>query len=196
MGNGQKSMFHQGHRELQDRFDGRRLADALESHFRYTAFEPDHIALIEGAAFFFLATAHAESVDCSYKGGPPGFVRVTSPTTLEWPDYDGNSMYRSLGNILRSPRAGLLFIRFGETPTRLRVNGACELIETVGSNLTVRLYADEIFPNCPRYIPDIANDVPSPYTPQGNEVGPKPAWKNMPGLAENLPEDDPHSRER
>ena len=187
------TMFHEGHRELQDRFDGRKLADALEERFRYDVLGPDEIELIESSEFFFLATAHGDSVDCSFKGGPRGFVKVTGPTTLEWPDYDGNSMYRSLGNIARSPRAGLLFIRFGENPTRLRVNGSCELVESEGAKLTIRLTADEIFPNCPRYIPDPANGRPSPYTPREGDPGPKPGWKDMPGLAENLPEDDPHT---
>ena len=186
------TMFHAGHRELQDKFDGRKLADALEQRFRYDVFGQDDIELIETSEFFFLATAHGRSVDCSFKGGPRGFVKVTGLTTLEWPDYDGNSMYRSLGNIAKSPRAGLLFIQFGETPARLRVNGLCELIDTPDGRLSIRLHADEIFPNCPRYIPDLANNVPSPYIPKDGDIGPKPGWKDMDGLFENLPDKDPH----
>ena len=192
MDENQRSMFHEGHRELQDKFDGRKLADALERTFRYESFGPDQVSLIETAEFFFLATAHGHSIECSFKGGPPGFVQVTGPTTLEWSDYDGNSMYRSLGNMSKSPRAGLLFIRFGEKPTRLRVNGACELLNAPNGKLLIRLEADEIFPNCPRYIPDLAEGEPSPYIPSDEEIGPKPGWKHMPGLAEHLPADDPH----
>ncbi|MEM6619602.1 MAG: pyridoxamine 5'-phosphate oxidase family protein [Pseudomonadota bacterium] len=192
MENRRKTLFHDGHRALQDRFDGRRLADALERQFRAETFAPDHIALIENAEFFFLATAHEDSVDCSFKGGPPGFVRVTGPRTLEWPDYDGNSMYRSLGNLARSPRAGLLFMRFDGTPVRLRVNGLCDLVETPGAKLTVRLEADEIFPNCPRYIKDIARGAASQYLPSENGAGPKPDWKTRPELAQTLPINDPH----
>ena len=187
-----RSMFHEGHRELQDKFDGRALADALEKKFRYDVLGPDEIELIETSEFFFLATAHGKSVDCSFKGGPRGFVRVTGATTLEWPDYDGNSMYRSLGNIAGSPRAGMLFIRFGETPMRLRINGECQLVETPNRNLMIRLHADEIFPNCPRYIPDLASGTPSPDTAADGDIGPKPDWKDIPGLAENLPSNDPH----
>ena len=187
-----RSMFHEGHRELQDKFDGRALADALEERFRYDAFGSDEIELIESAEFFFLATAHEKCVDCSFKGGPSGFVRVTGPTTLEWSDFDGNSMYRSLGNIAKSPRAGLLFIRFTEAPARLRVNGECQLVETSEGKLIVRLIADEIFPNCQRYIPDLTSDTPSPYSVADGEIGPRPDWKNLPGIAENLPNSDPH----
>lgn len=189
-----KPVYHEGHRALQDRFDGRRVADALERVRRLDVFGPDEIEMIETSEFFFLATAHGDSVDCSFKGGAPGFVRVTGPATLEWPDYDGNSMYRSLGNIKCSPRAGLLFIRFGEKPKRLRVNGLCELMDGVGGKLAVRLQADEIFPNCPRYIPDLANGVASPDAVAGGGVGPKPAWKDRPELAGELPQNDPHRR--
>ena len=187
------SMFHDSHRALQDRFDGRRVADALEKHRRLAAFGADETAFIEAAEFFFLATAHGGSVDCSFKGGPAGFVRVTGPTSLEWTDIDGNSMYRSLGNILGSPRAGLLFIRFGAAPRRLRVNGACRLIET-GPKLTIRLEADEIFPNCPRYIPDMARLGASDYLPDdaAGGAGKKPSWKSLPQIAPALPANDPH----
>ncbi|MEL7100763.1 MAG: pyridoxamine 5'-phosphate oxidase family protein [Pseudomonadota bacterium] len=192
MSEDQKPMFHDGHRALQERFDGRALADAIEQTFRSSAFGPDDIDLIETSEFFFLATAHGDSVDCSFKGGLPGFVRVTGPATLEWPDYDGNSMYRSLGNISRSPRAGLLFIRFGEKAARLRVNGLCTLLDGANGKLRVRLHADEIFPNCPRYIPDLAQGTPSPYAAPDNAVGPKPGWKDHPALQNILPKGDPH----
>lgn len=188
-------MYHTGHRELQDRFDGRRLADALEKNICLECFGEDEIQFIEGAEFFFLATAHGESVDCSFKGGPKGFVRVTGPTSLEWTDLDGNSMYRSLGNMLKSPRAGLLFIQLGASPKRLRVNGRCDLIETdtpKGQKLIVRLEADEIFPNCPRYIPELSKEAPSPYLPDASGTGAKPNWKNFPNLRDNLPKNDPH----
>jgi len=189
------SMYHSGHRELQDRFDGRRTADALEKIHRHPQFTEHDRTFIEKSEFFFLATACDASVDCSFKGGPPGFVRVTGPTTLEWSDVDGNSMYRSLGNILKSPRIGLLFIRFGASPRRLRVNGLCTLrdgTEEQGGKLIARLEADEIFPNCARYIPDMTMNAASPYHPDATGTGAKPDWKDAEGLRESLPENDPH----
>lgn len=187
-------MFHDGHRELQDRFDGRKMADALEKHRRLDGFRDEDIQFIEQSEYFFLATAYADSVDCSFKGGHRGFVRVTGPNSLEWADYDGNSMYRSLGNILKSPRVGLLFIRFGAEPKRLRVNGHCTLgdLDKNTSKLIAKLTVDEIFPNCPRYIPDLTEKSPSPYLPDKNGVGAKPAWKSMEKLRNSLPENDPH----
>ena len=196
---GRESMFHDGHRALQDRFDGRRVADALEKHRRLAAFGPEQVALIEGAAFFFLATAHGDSVDCSFKGGPEGFVRVTGPAELAWPDFDGNSMYRSLGNILKSPSVGLLFIRFDGASTRLRVNGTAEIVdghprlaEYPGAKMMIRVAAREIFPNCPRYIPDLGADTASQFLPQTGEPLAKPAWKDRDYIREILPEGDPH----
>ena len=192
-------MFHEGHRTLQDRFDGRRVADALEKHRRLSAFGEEQRALIEGSEFFFLATAHEGSVDCSFKGVPRGFVRVAGPTSLEWPDFDGNSMYRSLGNILQSGRAGLLFVRFDGSSYRLRVNGAARIVydhprlkDYPGAKAMVLLEADEIFPNCPRYIPDLASDTASEYLPQTDKPLPKPVWKDRDYIREILPKGDPH----
>ena len=200
MSGGVSSMFHDGQRALQDRFDGRRVADALERHRRLAAFGPEHVAMIQEAAFFFLATAHGDSVDCSFKGGPPGFVRVTGPTELEWPDFDGNSMYRSLGNILRSHNVGLLFIRFGGSSDRLRVNGRAEIVydhprltDYPGAKMMVRLTAREIFPNCPRYIPDLAAGTPSVHLPDADGPGEKPAWKQRDYIRPILPGGDPHA---
>lgn len=194
-----ESMFHDGQRALQDRFDGRRVADALEKHRRLAAFGPEHIALIKEAPFFFLATAHGDSVDCSFKGGPPGFVRVTGPAALEWPDFDGNSMYRSLGNMLKNPSVGLLFMRFDGRSHRLRVNGRAEIVfehprlaEYPGAKAMLRLEAREIFPNCPRNIPDLAAGQPSPYLPRAGEPLAKPAWKERDYIRPILPEGDPH----
>ena len=192
------SMYHEHHRALQDRFDGRRVADALEKNRRLSAFGDEHRAMIEAASFFFLATAHAGSIDCSVKGGPPGFVRVVGPDRLEWPDFDGNSMYRSLGNILGTPRVGMLFLGFDGRSTKLRVNGRAELVydhpalaEWAGAKLIVRVTAREIFPNCPRCVPVMQTVGPSPWWPSAAEV-PKPDWKDRDYIRALLPEADPH----
>lgn len=193
------SMFHDGMRALQDEFDGRRVADALEKNRKHTAFLADDIALIRQSSFFFLATHHADSVDCSYKGGAPGFVHVIGENTLEWPDYDGNSMYRSLGNISRQPRVGLLFIRFDGENTLLRINGTASLHrdeETLarhhGAKRVVRMVADYMFPNCPRYIPALTMTQPSPHNPVPGYIPPAPQWKSRGYIKGILPNDDPH----
>jgi Pyridoxamine 5'-phosphate oxidase len=117
-------MYHDGNRRLQDRFDSRRISDRLEEKLTRREFTADDKTFIEGASYFFLATADAQGrPDCSYKGGMPGFVRVAGPKELAFPDYDGNGMFKSLGNILVNPSVGMLFIAMHGKPQRLRVNG-------------------------------------------------------------------------
>ena len=70
------TLYHDGSRRLQDRFDTRRLADRLEQVIAHVAFTDGDRAFIESRTMFFLATADADGrPDCSYKGGRPGFVR-------------------------------------------------------------------------------------------------------------------------
>jgi predicted pyridoxine 5'-phosphate oxidase superfamily flavin-nucleotide-binding protein len=178
-------MYHDGNRQLQDRFDSRRLADRLEERLIRTSFSADDKAFIESMPYFFLATADAQGrPDCSFKGGLPGFVRVTGDAELAFPDYDGNGMFKSLGNVLVNPNVGLLFIALHDKPKRLRVNGSAQvsdsdplLGETVGAQLIVRVRARAIFPNCPRYIPNMQMTGPSIHTPQAKCETPEPSWK-------------------
>jgi predicted pyridoxine 5'-phosphate oxidase superfamily flavin-nucleotide-binding protein len=180
-------LYHDGNRTLQDRFDSRRISDRLEEKLTRTAFSADDKAFIESCAYFFVATADAQGrPDCSFKGGPPGFVRITAGNELAFPDYDGNGMFKSLGNLVVNANIGLLFIAMHDKPRRLRINGTAKvsdsdplLAETVGAQLIVRVTARAIFPNCPRYIPDMQMTGPSIYTPQRNCEPPEPAWKGF-----------------
>lgn len=180
-------MYHEGSRRLQDEFESRRIADRLEEKLTRTAFNSDDKAFIEGAVYFFLATADAQGrPDCSFKGGMPGFVRVSGPAELAFPDYDGNGMFKSLGNIAVNPNVGLLFIAMHDKPRRLRVNGTATIgrddplmASTVGAQMMVRVKAAAIFPNCPRYIPDMRLVEPSVYAPRVGCEPPEPAWKGF-----------------
>jgi uncharacterized protein len=189
--------YHAGSRELQDRFDSRRLADRLAQLLARKAFSAEDKGFVESCSMFFLATADAHGQpDCSYKGGLPGFVRVTDASELAFPSYDGNGMFRSLGNVLVNPRVGLLFIDF-EQPRRLRVNGTASLrlddelmAAYPGSQAIVRVRAEHIFPNCPRYIHRLQLLAPSVYVPAAGHAPPVPAWKNQPAFQEVLPRRD------
>ncbi len=180
-------LYHDGNRRLQDEFDSRRIADRLEEKLTRAAFSESDRAFIEGASYFFLATANADGrPDCSFKGGMPGFVRITGPSELAFPDYDGNGMFKSLGNLTVNANVGLLFIDLHDKPRRLRVNGTATvsrddplLAQTVGAQLVVRVTARAIFPNCPRYIPTLRMVEPSIYTPQPGREPPEPAWKGF-----------------
>ena len=180
-------MYHEGNRQLQDRFDSRRISDRLEEKLMRTEFSADDKQFIESLPYFFLATADAEGrPDCSFKGGAPGFVRITGPSEIAFPDYDGNGMFKSLGNIVANADVGLLFIAMHDKPRRLRVNGSASvsdrdplLTETVGAQLIVRVTARAIFPNCPRYIPAMGAIEPSMYVPLAGQDAPEPAWKGF-----------------
>ncbi|HEY6134251.1 MAG TPA: pyridoxamine 5'-phosphate oxidase family protein, partial [Rubrivivax sp.] len=94
-------MYHDGMRRLQDVRETRPLADRLERVTVRTAFTEEDRVFIQRCPMFFIATADADGhPDCSYKGGLPGFVRVLDDRTLAIPDYDGNGMYRTWGNVV------------------------------------------------------------------------------------------------
>ncbi|MGX6998307.1 pyridoxamine 5'-phosphate oxidase family protein [Caballeronia sp. KNU42] len=188
------SFYHAGSSELQERFDGTRLAKRLEDVRVHHEFWPDEIDQINRAHFFFLATTYGDNVDCSYKGGEPGFVRVTGPSTLEWPDYDGNSMYRSLGNIKLNPNVGLLFVPFDSVSPRLRINGKASFVfdrdrvaAYPGAKLIVRVDCSFIYKNCHRYIPKMELLDSSVYSPKDDYSPPEPEWKSRDYAHDVLP---------
>jgi predicted pyridoxine 5'-phosphate oxidase superfamily flavin-nucleotide-binding protein len=89
--------------------------------------EPADIAQIGEADTFFLGTTHPDrGNDASHRGGPPGFVRVEDERSLWWPDYPGNNMFNSLGNIAVDPVAALLFVDF-TTGRTLHLTGRATL---------------------------------------------------------------------
>lgn len=193
-----RPFYHDGMRAWQDRFDGRRVADALADHRRRHDFWDADRALIETAPYFFIATSYGEHVDCSLKSGMPGFVQIVGPGTLEFPEYDGNSMYRTIGNISRNPNVGLLFVKFDGQTLRVRANGRATILDDPealarhhGAKLVVRVVC-ELYSNCPRSVHDLAGDVLSPYLPRPGHEPPAPEWKSRDYIRDILPANDPH----
>jgi predicted pyridoxine 5'-phosphate oxidase superfamily flavin-nucleotide-binding protein len=190
-------MYHDGSRKLQDQFDSRRIADRLEQVTLHNVITDDDRGFIERCSMFFLATADTKgNPDCSYKGGMPGFVRVLDERTLAFPDYDGNGMFRSLGNVLVHAPVALLFIDF-EQPNRVRVHGAAAvrhddplLAHYPGAQLIVRVTVQHIFPNCPRYIHKMQLLSHSVYAPRLGHAPPEPDWKQMEVFRDALPRPD------
>lgn len=194
-----RPFFHEGMRALQDRFDGRRTAEAIERHRKHYDFWDDERQRIESARCFFIASTFGEYVDCNIKSGDPGFAKIVGPGVIEYPEYDGNSMYRTLGNIARNPNVGLLFVEFDGKSRRIRINGratihddAERLARHFGAKVVVRIEC-EIYPNCPRYVPDLVTGAPSPYVPRPEAPDPPaPEWKQRDYIRGILPKDDPH----
>jgi len=195
------SLYHDGSRRLQDRFDTRRLADRLDERLVHDSLDADDREFVESCDMLFLATADAEGrPQCSYKGGEPGFVRVLDPHTIAFPLYDGNGMYLTAGNALANPHVGLLFIDF-ERRRRLRLNGVATvadddplLAEFPEAQLVVRVRAREVFPNCPRYIHEYRLVARSRFVPHAECATPAPAWKTREWARDVLPAGDPATR--
>ena len=191
------NLYHDGMRQLQDARETRPIADRLNQVTVRTAFTEEDRAFIGRCAMFFVATADEQGhPDCSYKGGEPGFVRVVDDQTLEIPDYDGNGMYRTWGNVLANAHVGLLFIDF-EKPRRIRVNGTAEVMQEAqslaaheGAVFVVRVHAQQIFPNCPRYIHKMQLVEHSVYSPKADHTPPVPAWKTFDSFRDALPPRD------
>lgn len=192
-------MFHEGNRGLQDKYGGRAVADRIADLVETSSFTDEFRDFVEAVPFFFLATSAGDNTDCSFKGGAPGFVRVTAPSQLVFPDYDGNRMYKSLGNIVKNPNVGLLFMKFGaeegqsELYLRLRVNGLAslhdkhrELANYHGAKRIVQVDVTHIFPNCPRYVPHMEQVAASRHIPEAGKEQPTPEWKKIPPIAELL----------
>lgn len=194
----QRPFYHDGMRALQDRFDGRRVADGLAANRRRWDFWEDDRALIESAPFFFIATSYDDYTDCSLRSGMPGFVKIVGPGAIEFPEYDGNSMYRTLGNISRNPNVGLLFVKFDGRTARVRINGRATILDDsealnrhYAAKLVVRVQCD-MFSNCPRSVHDLETGTLSPYLPRPGYQTPAPEWKSRDYLKDILPADDPH----
>jgi predicted pyridoxine 5'-phosphate oxidase superfamily flavin-nucleotide-binding protein len=191
-------MFHDDSRSFQDSYDTRRIADRIEEKLVSDTISASDKRFIERLDMFFLATADDRGrPNCSYKGGDPGFVRVIDEHTLAFPNYDGNGMYLSMGNIRRNPNVGLLFIAF-DTGHRLRLNGEASidgtdpLLETYPeAQFIVRVRAREVFPNCPRYIHRYQLVERSKFVPRVGARTPVPDWKRAEWARDALPDDDP-----
>ncbi len=107
--------------------------------------------MIEAADTFFIATYHPEhGTDASHRGGNPGFVKVLDDRTMVFPDYSGNNMFQTLGNIEDNGKAGLLFIDF-TTGDTLQMTGRAEILwdqaefrDLEGAQRAVRFYIEKV----------------------------------------------------
>jgi uncharacterized protein len=191
-------LYHEGSRQLQHRFDTRRLADRIEERIVHDHIDDDDRAFIEARDMFFIATVDQDGQpQSSYKGGEPGFVRVLDEQTIAFPVYDGNGMYLTAGNLLDTKKVGLLFIDF-EGRKRLRLNGEATVAENdpllpeyPEAQFVVRVHATEVFPNCPRYIHEYKLVARSRFVPRAECETPVPQWKRNEWAHDVLPEDDP-----
>ena len=191
-------IYSSSSRALQDKFDTRRLADRLAEVKVRDRFTLEDRQFIERMDMFFLATVDgAGQPTCSYKGGDPGFVTILDDKTLAFPNYDGNGMYLSMGNLTETRGIGMLFIDF-ELQRRMRIDGTAQITMAdplLGrypeAQFVVRVEARRVYPNCPRYIHKYQLVERSAFVPRDMRATPIPAWKQAAWASDVLPAHDP-----
>lgn len=185
------------HRELQDQFDSRRMADRIEMIAAKTELDDVARGFIETRDMFFLSSVdHKGRPTVSYKGGDPGFVKVIDAGTIAFPSYDGNGMYFSMGNIAANPEIGCLFIDF-ERPFRMRLQGRGELVKEgplldlyKEADLVVKVAVTDVWMNCPRYVHRYEKKVSSRYVPRMEAETPLCEWKRIDAVQDTLRPDE------
>jgi len=191
------AFYTESQKAMQAQFDSLPLAAAVETAIVRDELDEMHQGFIESRDYFFLSTVDSSGCPTvSHKGGPPGIVTVLDPSTIAFPNYDGNGMFLSMGNIVDTAKIGLLFMDF-ETPNRIRVQATAKvssddelLSRYPGANLIVRAHVDKVFINCARYIHKHTRVETSPYVPASDGAQPFPAWKRIDFLQNSLrPED-------
>ncbi len=140
-----------GERLLQERLGTRDRAEQFHARQVLDHLNPRMRAFIGVQEWMFLATSDARGAcDSTLRAGPPGFVHVLDERHLAWPEYRGNGVLASRGNILENPHVGLLFLDFTEDRIGLHVNGRAHL--AADADLRARhpgLPADTVPGRCP-----------------------------------------------
>lgn len=190
-----KQFYHIGMKQYQDIYDGRKVANKIAKKYVHHEFTEEDRLLILESSYFFIASAWQSYVDCSIKFGPRGFIKIIPPNIIEYPEYDGNSMFRSIGNLSKNPNCGLLFLNQRSDKKRLRINGFASILNNAiainnhpNAKLVVRIEC-EIFPNCARYQNHIGMKAEEFERSKMSQI---PSWKYLSEFRNLLPKDDPH----
>ena len=178
--------FTAAQRQLQSEFETIDLADRIAEAVVSEELLDQQAEFIHSRNMFYLSTIDESGYpSCSYKGGDLGFVRVIDSGTVVFPNYDGNGMFMSMGNIQAKAKVGLLFIDF-ETPQRLRLRGEASLLREgpmldsyPGANFVVEISVNHVWVNCPRYVHRMQPLEQSPYLPQKDGLVSLALWKRI-----------------
>ena len=119
-----------GEHQLQAQFGNTKRANAFYDNqvLDYLTHEMRDFMSRMTMAFIATSDAHGEC-DSSFRAGPPGFMRVIDEKTVMWPEYKGNGVMASMGNIKENPYVGLLMVDFFETAVGLHVNGKATIVD-------------------------------------------------------------------
>ena len=118
-----------GEHDLQERYGNQKRAEGFYRNQMLSYLNPQMCTFIARQEMFFLSTAdgHGEC-DASFRAGEAGFVHVLNEKILVYPEYRGNGVTASLGNIAENPHAALLFVDFIQDKVGLHVNGAARIL--------------------------------------------------------------------
>jgi len=119
-----------GEQEAQARFGTSERAAAFYAHQVLGHLNQSMRDFIARMEMMSIATADARgNCDCSFRAGAPGFVQVLDDKTLAYPEYRGNGVLASVGNILENPHVGLIFLDYYQTTVGLHVNGTARITD-------------------------------------------------------------------
>ena len=189
--------FTLAQRQLQGEFETTDLADRIVEAVVTEELSDPQAEFIHSRNMFYLSTIDESGYpSCSYKGGDLGFVRVINPVTIVFPNYDGNGMFMSMGNIQDKAKVGLLFMDF-ETPQRLRLRGEARCLREgpmldsyPGANLVVEISVNHVWVNCPRYVHRMQPLEQSPYLPGKDGAVSLALWKRVDLIQDVLTAED------
>lgn len=118
-----------GEQQAQQRFGTSTRAASFYAKQMLDHLNPTMQQFIARQEMAFIATADAKgSCDCSFRAGAPGFVQVLDKKTLAYPEYRGNGVLASVGNILENPQIGMIFLDYFQSTVGLHVNGKARVL--------------------------------------------------------------------
>ena len=160
----------QGERDLQEKHGTERRADAFYSNQMIDYLNEDMQQYLLRQTFIFIATSDMNgNCDSSFKAGEQGFIHVIDDKRMMYPEYRGNGVMASLGNILENPHIGLLLIDFFDDQIGLHINGAAEIVENehihnIAPDVTddraerwVVVTVHEAYIHCSKHIPHLVD---------------------------------------
>lgn len=172
----------QGERVLQEKFSTKKRADAFYNNQMIDYLNDHMIQFIQRMQFLFISTSDGSGhCDSSFKAGDTGFVYVIDEKTLMYPEYRGNGVMASLGNIVENPHAGLLFMDFSQDQIGLHVNGRAKIVENEQLHTLIKqteidklnqfhnnraerfvvIEVDEAYIHCSKHIPHLVDQKSS-----------------------------------
>ncbi|MFF0379701.1 pyridoxamine 5'-phosphate oxidase family protein [Actinoplanes missouriensis] len=171
--------MNRGERQLQDRLGTRERADAFAERQTLDHLNDAMCRFIGRQEMMFVATADSGGeCDSTFRAGPPGFVRVLDAEHVSWPEYRGNGVMASLGNITENGHVGLLFLDFRDT-VGLHLNGTAEIVEDPDeqqdtppgrrARLWVVARVREAYIHCAKHVPHLEKVTERRGRPAGSD---------------------------